>query len=186
VAVGCDDGEVKKLGEGYTLYACIVMRRRTTGLEPLSAGLGLVKVDGLDASSLLAYTIRSIAGGSVDYVMLDSITIAGFNVVSPATINRLLNIPVIVAYTYKPSYHRLSSAARRLATFTLIDRVLRLVSQAERVETRRGELYVLAWGLDVEEAKQAIELFQLFSRKPEPVRAAHYLASTASRVWFDP
>jgi endonuclease V-like protein UPF0215 family len=162
------------------------MARGTPGLKPLSAGLGMIRVDGLDASSLLAYTIQSITGGSIDYVLLDSLTIAGFNVVSPATLSRLLGIPVIVAYTYEPSYPRLSSAARRLPTFPLIDKVLRLVSHARRAATRKGDLYLLPWGLSFEEARHAVELFQLHSRKPEPVRAAHYLASTASRIWFDP
>jgi len=162
------------------------MARGILGLEPLSAGLGMIRVDGLDASSLLAYTIRKITGGRVDYILLDSLTIAGFNVVSPATLSKLLGVPVIVVYTYEPSYRRLSSAARRLPSFTLIDKVLKLVSHARRITTRRGDLYLLPWGLDLEEAKQAVELFQLYSRKPEPLRAAHYLASASSRVWFDP
>jgi len=180
--VGCDDGEIRKVGlQEYTTYACISMHSTAYGLHPRDAALGLLRVDGLEASSVIAAAVRLLER-SPAAVILDSITIAGFNVVSPPTIYRLVGAPVIVVYSYKPSYSRLRRGALNLATFRVIDRIIRIADHTVPLETRKGILYALLWGIEPPEALEIVEKFQVHSRIPEPVRVAHYIASAASRL----
>ncbi len=180
--MGCDDGEIRKVGlQEYTTYACVSMRSTAQGIYPRDATLGLLRVDGLEASSVIAAAVRLLERKPAA-VILDSVTIAGFNVVSPSTIYRLVGAPVIVVYSYKPSYERLRRGALNLATFKVIDRIIRLVDNAIQLKTRRGVLYALLWGVDPPEALRLVEEFQIHSRIPEPVRVAHYIASAASRL----
>ena len=183
LSAACDDGRVRKLGGGFTVYSCVCYRDAT----PLDAHLGIVRIDGLEASGLLAYSVLRACRGPPDLVLLDSVTIAGFNVASPYALHRLVGAPVVVVYTYRPSYERLAPAAMR-APGGLGPRrpVLRLVNEAVEVETRRGPLHILAVGTSLAEAVEAIESLQVHSRVPEPLRMAHALASEASRLLMAP
>ncbi|MCE4603935.1 MAG: DUF99 family protein [Aeropyrum sp.] len=181
--VACDDGKVEKLGwrSSKTVIACILW-----GIEaglPKRAALAPATVDGLDATSVVSGLMLSL-GAAGSPLLLDSLTTAGFNVVSPLGVARLVDSPTIVVYTYKPSLDRLVSALQS-AQLPFSEARIRLLSLVERVfeaETRKGRLYLLAWGLDREEAVELVESAQIHARKPEPLRIAHYTASEASEA----
>lgn len=178
MVVGCDDGRVEKLGAGFTVYACIAFE----GIRPIGAHMGLVRVDGLEASSLISYSVLASSAGRAEVLFLDSLTMAGFNVVSPATIEELAGAATIVTYKYRPSYERLHRAFKRLQQPELRARILRLVDRAFEAETPHGRLYVLHWGISRERALEIIREYQVHSRIPEPIRIAHEVASEASRI----
>ena len=179
VVVACDDGRVRKLGQGFTTYACISFTR---DLRPLDVHIGLLKVDGLEASSIIATSSLMVSRGRPFALLLGSLTIAGFNVVSPATVMKLTGSPTLVVYTYRPSFERLRPAFERLPHRELRARILRVVDEARRVLTPRGELWVLAWGIGLDEARNLIVSLQEHSRVPEPIRVAHNVASEASLI----
>lgn len=177
-AVACDDGEVRKLGGGTTAVACVSYRE----LRPVAASVGLIRVDGLDATSVLSTLVTRI-GRPPGVVFLDSITIGGFNVVSVPGLARLTGMPVVVAYTYSPSVDRLKAPLQRhFNDWELRLRLLRLIEKAFPARTKKGPLYLVSWGLDREKALSLIESYQLFARVPEPLRVAHRLASETSRL----
>ncbi|MGC9071303.1 MAG: DUF99 family protein [Acidilobus sp.] len=177
-AVACDDGEVRKLGGGLTAVACVSY----VELRPRGASLGLIHVDGLDATSVLSHLVSSISAPP-GVIFLDSITIGGFNVVSLAGLSRLTGMPVVVVYTYEPSLGRLKEPlVKHFHDWELRLRALRPIESARRVVTRRGELHLVNWGVDADEAARLVESYQLFTRVPEPLRVAHRLASEASHV----
>jgi Uncharacterized conserved protein len=132
--VACDDGEVRKLGGGLTTVACVAYR----GLWPSDASLGIIRVDGLDATSVLSGMI-SLMARPPGAVLLDSITIGGFNVVSLPGLSRLTGMPAIVVYSYEPSFERLEAPLRQhFADAELRLRALAPVRGARRVMTRGG------------------------------------------------
>lgn len=177
-AVACDDGKVRKLGGGLTVVACVAYRE----LQPRHVSLGLLHVDGLDATSVISGLVR-LAASPPGVVLLDSVTIAGFNVVSLPGVHRATGMPVVVVYTYMPSLGRLSRPLREhFADSELRLKVLSVISSAKEVETPRGRLYIIPWGLSLDEAVRLIELYQVFTRVPEPLRVAHRVASEASEV----
>jgi endonuclease V-like protein UPF0215 family len=180
--VACDDGYVRKLGEGYTVVACIDW---VIGRGPASASTRPVRVDGLEAGSIIAGILgEALQVFDVKALLLDSLTIAGFNLVSPSTIERLVGVPTLVVYKYKPSPERLIRTVReKFADWAIRARVVSLVGEAREVETRRGRLYVIPWGMGLGEAAEIIGRLQLYSRVPEPLRLAHYMASSVSRLF---
>ncbi|MGC9209917.1 MAG: DUF99 family protein [Acidilobus sp.] len=177
-AVACDDGEVRKLGGGLTAVACVSY----VELRPRGASFGVIHVDGLDATSVLSHLVKTISTPP-GVVFLDSITIGGFNVVSIAGLSKLTGMSIVVVYTYSPSLERLREPlVKHFPDWELRLRALRPIEGAERVVTRRGELYLVTWGVSAEEAARLVESYQLFTRVPEPLRVAHRLASEASHV----
>lgn len=180
--IACDDGRVEKLGGGRTLVACISWSKEW-GVEDL--GFLPVHIDGLDASSILSYLVSVLSPGEeVDAILLDSLTIAGFNIVSPDTLYRSRGSPVIIVYSYKPSYSRLSSGLEtsQLPLLDVRKRILRLVDDAERINTPRGELYLLTWKISPSEAREIIVSCQDRDKRPVPLRMAHYISSALSRI----
>ena len=181
--VGCDDGVVRKLGwmSGETLVACVKWGLR----PPRPAGIAMapVRVDGLDATSIVM-GLMEVLGARGCPLVLDSLTVAGFNLVSPGSLFKAMGSPVIVVYTYRPSYERLEEGLRRsgLPHAELRLRVLSLVESSVRVETPKGPLYMIARGISVREAVRLVAELQVHARKPEPVRVAHYTASEAVRA----
>ncbi len=181
--VACDDGYVKKLGQGYTIVSCIYWN---LDKGPLASSSRPVRIDGLDASSIIAGIIQRLrlSGLKPEVLLLDSVTIAGFNVVSPSTIERVADVPTVIVYKYKPSLERLLKPLRKkFGDWKLRARVVAIVSEAREVETLRGKLYVILWGLSASEALALVDRLQLYSRIPEPLRMAHYLASSTSRLF---
>lgn len=176
--MACDDGKVRKLGAGTTAVACVSYRE----VRPISASIGIIRVDGLDATSVLSALISMISRPP-GVVFLDSITIGGFNVISLAGLARLTGMPAIVVYTYRPSVERLKAPLiRHFKDWELRLKALRPIESAYLVRTSRGPLYLVSWGVDREESVRLVEAYQLFTRVPEPIRVAHRLASEASRL----
>ncbi|BAN89838.1 uncharacterized conserved protein [Aeropyrum camini SY1 = JCM 12091] len=181
--MGCDDGRVEKLGPeaGFTIVACISWDARLR--TPVDGALGLVRVDGVDASSVLAGLVLKL-GAAGKPVLLDSLTIAGFNIVSPPALERLVGSPVLAVYNYRPSMERLVAGLRSSGLPLAGERmrVLSLVEGAVEAETPRGTVYLVAWGMEAPEAVRLAVETQVYGRKPEPVRIAHYTASEASEA----
>lgn len=177
LVAACDDGKVYKLSKGYTVVACTCY----DGTRPLGVELGLLRVDGLEATGIVAHLSIAACKSRPNVVLLDSITIAGFNLVSPPGLAKLTGAPVLVVYLYKPSYERLAPAAARApGPFSIRNRVLPIVDKAVRVDTPKGPLYLLAWGVPLRVAKSIAVSLQVHARTPEPLRVAHMIASSAT------
>ncbi len=177
LAAACDDGKVYKLSKGYTVVACTCY----DGTRPVGVELGLLRVDGLEATGIVAHLSLAACRSRPDVVLLDSIAIAGFNLVSPPGLARLTGAPVVVVYPYEPSYERLAPAAARApGPFSIRSRVLPIVDKAVRVDTPRGPLYLLVWGIPLRDAASIAISLQVHARTPEPLRVAHMIASSAT------
>lgn len=161
----------------YTVASCVSWDGAPSGVS-----LGLLRVDGLDASSIIPYLALRASRGRPCAVLLDSVTIAGFNVASPGAISRLAGAPVIIVYNYRPSRERLEAGLRRLGDGGARSRAISIVDSAVEVDTRQGRVYIVAWGVDLEAARDIVEECQVHSRTPEPVRMAHKIASEMSRL----
>ncbi len=181
--IACDDGRVAKLGEGFTIVLCIAWSYEYGPIDGLTSK---VRVDGLDASSQIASLVSMLKRSiQPEALLLDSLTIAGFNVVSPSTIKKLAGIPTIVIYTYKPSLDRLKSALmNNFKDWNIRLKILSIINEAWHMTVDGEELYVVSWGLEINRVKEIVSSLILYSRKPEPLRLAHYLASEISRILF--
>ncbi len=176
LVAGCDDGFVDKSRQ-YTVVACVFYDERL----PRYVRLGLVRIDGLDVTSILA----ALLGLDVDVVFLDTLIYAGFNIVSIPGLKKLIGSKVIAFYPYKPSYERLAEPIRKHLSNARLR--LRLLSQLEwlrEVETGRGTVYSVDSFRGPLEVRSWIERYQFFSRIPEPLRVAHMVASQSSMMFL--
>ncbi len=184
IVVACDDGIVNKLEEGTTIVACTLYSKN---LGPIRVGFLPVKIDGLDATGQILYLIRTLSGlypdNKVEAVFFDSLTIAGFNIISPASIRKHLGLPVIVLYKRKPNIDKITDAVVKYIRYPEIRlRVLRLLKNTVVLDTKQGKLYSILYGIDSKKALSIIEYYQLHSRIPEPLRFIDYFASSVSRL----
>ncbi len=183
VIVACDDGRVPKLGKdaGCTIASCIAWAKG----EVVGVAFHPLRIDGLDATPVIEYLVlASSRGAEIQAVLLDSLTIAGFNVVSPPHLVDSVGAPLLVVYKYPPSPERLAEGLRRadLPYRSLRERVLATLAHSRRVETRRGTLYILAFGSGLEDAVGLVESLQGRDRVPVPLRLAHYISSALSEL----
>ncbi|MEB3759752.1 MAG: DUF99 family protein [Desulfurococcales archaeon] len=184
IVVACDDGIVNKLGEGVTIVACTLYNKN---LGPVHVGFLPVKIDGLDATGQLLYLINTLNSlypdNNIEAVLFDSLTIAGFNIISPASINKHLGLPVIVLYKRKPNVDKIINAVVKYIKYPEIRlRVLRLLENTVVLDTKHGRLYSVLYGINPKKALPIIEYYQLHSRIPEPLRFIDYFASSVSRL----
>jgi len=182
LAAACDDGKVYKLSRGYTVVACTCYE----DLRPIGVSLGILRIDGLEATGIVSYLSLAACKSRPSVILLDSITIAGFNVVSPPGLARLTGAPVIVVYPYEPAYNRLAPAAARApGPFSIRSRVLAIVDRYIKVDTPKGSLYLLTWGIPLKDAVDVVVKLQVHARIPEPLRTAHMIASSSSDALRD-
>lgn len=135
---------------------------------------GKVRRDGRNATSKLAAMIgESRFAPSLQAVLLQGVTLAGFNVVDLPALSERLSLPVIAVSRRRPDLKRI-----RRALLTSVRGGRRKWRLIERLEPPRqcGEVYVQHVGLAWRETVALIEAFAKYSYLPEPVRTAHLIA----------
>jgi endonuclease V-like protein UPF0215 family len=140
--------------------------------------IGEIERDGFDAAGELIRLIReSRFLEHIRLVMLQGITLGGFNVVDVFALNRELNVPVLVACRKQPDM-----GAVRKALLTRIPRgkekweLIEKVGPMEPVEN----IFIQRIGLSPEQAAAVIRQFTIHSQLPEPIRTAHLIAGALS------
>ncbi len=181
--LACDDGIVYKLGGGKTILGCIAYSCNAKMI--VGGGFLPVHIDGLDGTSQLLFLSRvlSTRHGAIA-LFLDALTLAGFNLVSPATIFESLGLPVIVLYKRMPRLDRIIRALllHFRNDYVIRLKILKILDNIEIIETNKGKLYSIVWGIGSDDARRLVENCQVHSRIPEPLRLAHYYSSELSRV----
>jgi endonuclease V-like protein UPF0215 family len=112
-------------------------------------------------------------------IMLNGVTLAGFNVVDIVELHEKIKLPVIAVTRDKPSLEDIHKALQHLPQtedrWEAIERAGRVIE----VHTREGEapIYMHAVGVSVEMAKRVLRNTSTRSNIPEPLRVAHIVAS---------
>jgi endonuclease V-like protein UPF0215 family len=155
-------GNVKVVG---TVYA----RLQLNGVL-----VGEVEKDGLDAAQKLVELVaQSKFAQNVQLVMLQGITLAGFNVVDVFHVHKQLELPVLVVSRKQPDM-----AAIREALLTRVRGGAEKWALIERLGPMEavGQVYVQRVGLSLEQARAVVEQFTVEGWIPEPLRTAHLIA----------
>lgn len=134
-----------------------------------------VRRDGFNATRVIS---RLVAGSRfaphLHAVLLQGVTVAGFNVVDLYRLQRDLKMPVIAVTRRRPDL-----AAIREALLTRVrggERKWRLIETFPPMEAAAG-IHIQPVGIDVAAAKALVSTFALNSRIPEPLRTAHLIAA---------
>jgi endonuclease V-like protein UPF0215 family len=139
-----------------------------------------VQVDGMDATERL----RQMIMGSPHYqqlrvIMLNGVTLAGFNIVDIAELHKKTKLPVIAVTRDKPDFEDIRKALRHLPQMEERWKTMEKAGRILRVRTRDGEdpVYAHAVGISEEMAGRIIKSTSTRSNIPEPLRVAHIIAS---------
>jgi endonuclease V-like protein UPF0215 family len=139
-----------------------------------------VSVDGLDATEKLAEMITSSPHHrQLRVVMLNGVTLAGFNVVNIEELCKKVKLPVIAVTRDKPNFDDIKKALQNLPHSEQRWRAIEKAGKMVKVCTRNGEepVYVHVAGLSEDDARRILRSTSTRSNVPEALRVAHIIAS---------
>jgi endonuclease V-like protein UPF0215 family len=139
-----------------------------------------VQVDGLDANEKLAEMITSSPHyPQLRVIMLNGVTLAGFNVVDIEELSQRVKLPVVAVTRDKPNFDDIKKALQNLSHSEERWRAIEKAGKMFKVHTRNGEepIYVHVAGLSEEDAKRILKSTSTRSNVPEALRVAHIIAS---------
>jgi len=144
-----------------------------------------VRVDGLDATGKLAEMITSSPHyAQLRVIMLNGVTLAGFNVVDIEELYQRVKLPVIAVTRDRPDFDDIKEALKNLPQSEERWRAIEKAGKIIRVRTRNGEepVYVHVAGVSEEDAKRILKSTSTRSNVPEALRVAHIIASGLVQV----
>ena len=136
--------------------------------------IGDVEKDGGDAADRLA----ALVSGSkfrehIQLVMLQGITLAGFNVVDVFALHETLNLPVLVVARKQPDMATIRTAL--LAHIQGGNEKWAVIDRLGAMEPISG-VFVQRAGMTRDQAVAVLDQFTLYGNIPEPLRTAHLIA----------
>jgi uncharacterized protein len=133
---------------------------------------GHVEQDGSDATQVMAELVREKKLVHVRGVLMQGITMAGFNIVDIHALAEELALPVLVVMRRRPKMQQFLDA---LAKVEHAEHKRHVLDKAGPIEAC-GKLWVHRAGLSLEEGRDLIERTTLHGSIPEPLRLAHIIA----------
>lgn len=169
--IGFDDAPFERHHRGdVTVIGAVFAGLRLDGV--LS---GRVRRDGINSTRMLIDLVQASRFRShLQAVLLQGITLAGFNVVDVHGLSQALDLPVLVVARHAPDLQRIRSAL--LEKVPGGRRKWALIERAGPMETLAG-VRVQRVGMDAASAEDLIKRLAVNSDVPEPLRTAHIIAT---------
>ena len=136
--------------------------------------------DGTDATdAIIRMVTKSKHFGHVSVLMRDGITYGGFNVVDITEVFEKTGIPVIAVMRDYPDLGRIRAALEHLSDPGPRWEVINRAGEIHKVVTRKGgnPVYLQHCGIELEDAMEVMRMSSTHSNIPEPLRAAHLIAT---------
>jgi len=139
-----------------------------------------VEIDGMDATEKIASMIvESPHYDQLRVIMLNGVTMAGFNVIDIDELYDKVKLPVIAVTRNKPNFDDIERALQNLPYSQKRWKAIERAGKIVEVCTRSGEepVYVHVAGISEEDAKRILRSTSTRSNVPEALRVAHLVAS---------
>ena len=176
--LGVDDSHFT-FTDKYATVIGVVMR----GGEYLECVLkSQIIVDGSDATYVCNEMIKNTRHRKqLKAMMLDGISLGGFNVVDIDEVYSVTNLPVITITRDEPDFEKIKKALQK--NFGDWKERLNLIKKGKlhMVKTLHNPIHVKCVGISIEETKEIIKLSTIRGAIPEPIRVAHLIASGVTR-----
>jgi endonuclease V-like protein UPF0215 family len=173
--LGIDDGKFKPHTKGEVLVVGVVFRG---GVSIDGVMHTQVALDGLDATEKLTQMINgSPHKHQLRLVMLNGVTLAGFNLVDLPKLHADTGLPVIALTQVKPDLDDIYAALGHLPESELRWRIIQNAGEIHEVTNRGSKLYMGLAGIALSEALVVLDLTTVRGSLPEPLRVAHLIAS---------
>jgi endonuclease V-like protein UPF0215 family len=173
--LGIDDGKFQPRTKGEVLVVGVVFRG---GVSIDGVMHTTVAIDGLDATEKLTAMINgSPHKHQLRLVMLNGVTLAGFNLVDLPKLHADTGLPVIALTQVKPDLEDIHSALGHLPESEERWRIIQNAGEIHEVTNRGSKLYMGLSGIGLSEALLVLDLTTVRGSLPEPLRVAHLIAS---------
>lgn len=162
---------------------CTVIGAVMRGGEYLECVLSdRIKIDGNEATIICKEMIQNTKHRQqLKLVMLDGVTLGGFNVVDINELFDSTKLPIITITRDKPDFNKIKIALKK-HFYDWKERWMTLKrGEMYTIETNYNPIYVKCVGIDIESAKDIINLSTIRGVIPEPIRVAHIIASGIAR-----
>ena len=168
--IGIDDAPFDKFRDKETLVVGVVMRGGSWVDGVLSTK---VDVDGNDATKKISNMINNCKfKPQLQCIFLDGIAVAGFNVIDVKELSKKTKLPVIVVIRRMPDIENIKKTLVKIKK----QKKIKLIEKAGNV-VNIGNIFVQLIGIEIEKARQVLEIVCTRSNIPEPLRLAHLIAS---------
>lgn len=177
--MGVDDGPFDRFSETSTVLVG-VMTRFDGYVEGVVTGE--VDIDGVNATDAVISLFKAHFSPQVDFLLLNGLTLAGFNICDIGKINRETGIPVISVTRKEPDIGSMIAAIRK--HFPDHEERIGILNGTEihRITLKSGkEVFVNASGLDIKDAAEVVNRSIVRGNIPEPIRLAHMIAGSIKR-----
>jgi len=173
--IGIDDGKFTPHTTGEALIVGVVFR----GGYSLEGVMHIkVAIDGLDATDKIAAMINSSPHKpQLRVIMLNGITVAGFNLIDIQKLHRDTGLPVISVTQDKPDLDTIHAALKNLPDVELRWQVVQNAGPIRVIQNKGAKLYVCLAGISVDDALIVLDTTSTRGSLPEPLRVAHLIAS---------
>jgi len=175
--LGVDDGVFKPHTKGFASVVGVVFR----GGYWLDGVMHTrVRIDGLDATEKIAsMVLGSPHRKQLRVIMLNGVTVAGFNVVDIKKLSAETKLPVIAITREEPDFDDIHKALKNLTKCEERWRIISGMREVHELSTgKRGErIYMQVTGICVQDAEKIVRLTSTRSNIPEALRVAHLVAS---------
>lgn len=138
-----------------------------------------VEIDGMDATDILIKLInRSKHKEQLRVIMLNGITIGGFNMINISKLYEKTGLPVIAVNRRMPNLKKIKTALQNFDDFEERWECIEDAGKIHKMKIEKNKnIYYQFKGLKQTEAESIIKLSCTRSLIPEPLRVAHLIAS---------
>jgi len=136
-----------------------------------------ITVDGTDAEHELIGAAQKMKFKDVRVILLDGITFAGFNTVNILKIHEETKLPVVVVLRKKPNFDEFLNAIGRLPHSKERTKCVEAAGAVYWVNVSENRLAFQTAGISEHDAAEIIRVSCSHANMPEPLRAAHLIAS---------
>jgi endonuclease V-like protein UPF0215 family len=176
--LGIDDGRFVPHTEGEVIVVGVVFRG---GCSLDGVMHTHVAIDGFDATEQLASMINSSPHcKQIRLIMLNGITLGGFNIVDIKKLNFDTKLPVIALTPEKPDLESVYKALLNLPRAEERWKIVLSAGEIHEVVCLYKKIYMELVGISITDAEEIVKLTLKNSSLPEPLRVAHLIASGVS------
>ncbi len=132
-----------------------------------------ITVDGDDSTKNIIEMVNNCKfKPQLKLLMIDGIAVGGFNVIDIEELNEKTGLPVIVVVRGYPDFEKIEAALKKLGK----EKKFELIKKAGKVH-KLEKIHIQIKGIKLDDAKKIVEMTCTRSYIPEPIRAAHLMAS---------
>jgi hypothetical protein len=172
--LGIDDSPIENKKRGEEVGCIGTIYRGGNFLDGLISFK--IKKDGKDSSEKIIRNVNKTKHyEQLQYIIIDGITLAGFNVVDINRIYEETKLPVIVVIRKKPDLKKFLKALDKVNPES--KEIIKKTGSVKEVKINQKNLYLQLAGISIEEAKKILLITCIHSNIPEPIRVSHLIAS---------